>query len=130
MAATVAAPLFCEDWVSPEPPPQAVRPTAMAAKANRALNFAFSFIGNLLFECLLGMKCRLKGFRTVCSKSVVHTCQKLAGAFAFWCGEEGFGVGRFDDAAFVHEDDAVSNFAGKPHFMGYDEHAHAFMSEF
>ncbi len=44
-------------------------------------------------------------------------------------GEDFAGVAAFDDVAVVHEDQGVGDFAGEAHFVGDDDHGHAFFGE-
>ena len=36
----------------------------------------------------------------------------------------------FNNLAFIHEDNAVSHFACKTHFVGYTQHSHTFFGQF
>jgi len=56
-----------------------------------------------------------------------RNCRARSG---FGSGKNRAGKSLFDNRAFVHENDAVGHFSGKPHFVGNDQHAHAFACQF
>ena len=59
-----------------------------------------------------------------------NLAQETLGPFVVWGSEELFWGGFLHDVSFIEEDDRVSHFPGKTHFMGDYQHGHAALGQF
>src|SRR5215468_11313608 len=74
---------------------------------------------------------RFKGeVKRVFRSSMQNLAEEQFRPFVLRMGKKFLRLVRLDDLPGIHEDDAVRNLPGKPHFVGDAQHGHAFLGEF